>query len=308
MNKEFTTDGVPTNTVMFDRICGGKGLHQGDRMALEFWNKLIDFSKGQNLLESNFVGRTKDNFHGCFWEIYLPKAFDLNGISLCRKGGGFPDFYFEKNGKKIWLEAVVCGEPEEMNIVPPPILDGEFKDGLAPEAQIMQRLANAISSKIVKFNELYSQKIKDSNNFYVIALNGYRGINNHPYDLCFKPPFIVKTLFGMGVYNRFYEGGKCVDDGFTFIRKTRKNAPIAHFTTSEYKNIVGVFYSKTSVWSCNMLKGEDFIFIQNPYATDLTDIFDFCKDGRWTRRELQPDKWRIEDLNVSSLQPSYKPQ
>ena len=291
------TDAVPTNIEMYNRICGGNSLHNGDKMALAYWNNLISFSKSKNLLESNFEGRIKNNFHECFWEIYLPKAFDINGICLHRVGKGSPDFCFEKNGKKIYIEAVACGEPEERNIVPPPVLDGGFKHGIAPEAEIMQRLANAVSAKITKFNEAYSQMIKGSNDFYIIALNGYRAINNYLHDRVFNPPFVVKTLFGMGDYKRFYEAGKCVDDRFDLIEKTNKNAPVGHFIKPENKNIAGVLYSKVSVWSCNIPEGEDFVFIQNTYATDLTDIFDFCKEGRWRRRALESERWRIENVN-----------
>ena len=291
------TDAVPTNIEMYNRICGGNGLHEGDRMALAYWNNLISFSKVKKLLESNFEGRIKNNFHGCFWEIYLPKAFDINGICLRRGGKGSPDFCFEKNGKKIYLEAVACGEPEEINIVPPPVLDGDFEHGIAPEVEIMQRLANAVSVKIAKFNKAYSQIIKCSNDFYIIALNGFRAINNYPHDSVFKPPFVVKTLFGMGNYKRFYEAGKCVDDGFECIERTIKNAPVAHFTKPENKKIAGLLYSKTSVWSCNLPEGKDFVFIQNPYATDVTDIFDFCKEGRWIRRSLEQGRWRIENAS-----------
>ena len=95
LNKEqFMTDAVPTNIEMYNRICGGNGLHNGDRMALAYWNDLVSFSKSKNLLESNFEGRIKNNFHECFWEIYLPKAFNINGVCLRREGKCFPDFCF----------------------------------------------------------------------------------------------------------------------------------------------------------------------------------------------------------------------
>lgn len=205
MDENLIADPVPTNAEMYNRICGGRPLHQGDKMAIECWNKLMSFSKAQNLLESNFEDRIKDNFQGCLWEIYLPMAFYLNGILLSRAGKKGPDFCFERKGKRIWLEAVVCGEPQGINIVPPPILNGGFEHGIAPDAEIMQRLATAVSSKIKKFEEAYSQKIQGLNDYYVIALNGYRGINNYVHDRCFQP-YIVKTLYGMGDYNRFYEG------------------------------------------------------------------------------------------------------
>ena len=148
-------------------------------MAIEFWNGLKCFSEDKDLLEGNFEGRTKDNFHGCFWEIYLPKAFDNNGITLYRGKKGFPDFNFEKNGKKIWLEAVVCGEPDkDENKVPPP--SNSFEGGLVPEPQVIQRLAPAVDYKIGRFNDRYSKMITEESEHYVIAVNGYRAVNSYP--------------------------------------------------------------------------------------------------------------------------------
>ncbi|SRR5258706_5910827 len=140
----FSID-IPGNEEMYQRIvCGKYPNWHPDKHAQEYWNKLKDFSEKNGLIESSSEVRIKDQFHSYFWELYLPMFFNLRGISLVRGKGGQPDFYFDKDEKRIWLEAVACGDPKESNQVPVPD-SGEFFE--MPGDQITQRMASSLTRK-----------------------------------------------------------------------------------------------------------------------------------------------------------------
>lgn len=286
---------IPTNSEMCNRIFLKQYKYvEPDRQARAFWDDLYDFSKNNDLLEKNFDDRCKDNFHECFWELYLPKTFQVKNIKLKKDLGNkrsAPDFYFETNGEKIWLEAVACGEPTvEENKVPAPNPDGSVS---MPDQQIMQRLATSIDYKIKKFERGYTKIINKTDEYYVIAVNGYRAIDVYfddvPIDKKRSMPYVVKTLFGIGDLQLFYSiRGEFIDSSFEYTEKTRAKAPIAHFSNPGNKDIAGILYSNCCVWQQNDFSlGYDFIFIQNPYAKDVTDIFNFCKKGIWVRKSLE---------------------
>lgn len=288
---------IPTNSEMYDRIFLKNCQHDGDRKAVIFWNELYDFSKNNGLLESNFDNRCKQNFHGCFWELYLPKVFEAENMMLSRKGKGKPDFCFEKDGKEFYLEAVVCGEPSsEKNRVPVP--SGSFESGKVPEAQIMQRMASSISDKIKKFKEKYTSKIDKTAACYVIAINGYRAINAHIDDV-FYMPYVVKTLFGIGDLRLFYSSnGERLGSDFEYIEETKNGAPVGHFSRPENKDIAGILYSNAYAWQSNLSLGHDFVFVQNPFAEDISHVFNFCKKGIWVRESLGYGKFRAKKVNA----------
>ncbi len=173
---------VPSNREMFERI-----YH--DQHARDFWDQLMRFSEEKGLLEPEFIERISSNFHGAFWEIYLPKAFDAIGVALKKKRWkkrGGPDFYFENGGVKIWIEAVTCSEPNEQNAFLPPSGDPhDFESGLAPEHNIMQRLATAMSGKIEQAKR--HRLLLDPGDHYIVAINGYRALNGYPHDQGQRP-------------------------------------------------------------------------------------------------------------------------
>ncbi len=259
---------ILSNSEMFDRI----RLRDNpiDQQAGPYWDRLLEFSKARQLLEPDFEKRCAADFHACFWELYLPAAFNARGIVLKRrfsKKKGGPDFYFEDGGSKVWIEAVTCGEPSKANAYNPPSDDpDDFASGLAPEEKIMQRLASAITYKIGKF-EQYRQLLGHQDR-YVIALNGYRALNGYPHDSApLGSPFIVRTLFGAR--------DLVTSEGKTFYQgaaTTKAGAPLAQFFRPENKHVSGLFYSATNCWETAIPAGQGCFFIQNPLAPELTAI------------------------------------
>ncbi len=255
--------------------------------ARNHWDELVAFSSQRGLLEPGFATQVRDHFHQSFWELYLPKAFHSVGITLDRlnSAAGGPDFNFGPKCRRIWIEAVACGEASNANVIYLPSNDpDDFESGFAPEHQIMQRLASAISTKVQQWKGHKNRFGPDDQ--YVIAVNGFRALCGYPHDqVPFAPPFIVRTLFGLGDCRMSKEGPY-----YEYMEKTPGKTPLAHFLNPDIRGIAGVLYSDTSVWEPALPLGHDFTYIQNPHAPDLTPIFSFCQAGRWIRRATRAGK------------------
>ena len=288
---------LPTNDELYRWICLGetppdnRGFQPGQlEAARAYWDELKSFSERENLLEHEFEGDVSKNFHQRFWELYLPKAFDAAGMPLCRGKEGQPDFYFEKDGQKIWLEAVACGESQKQNAVPPS--GGSFFSGVDASYinQSMRGLATAIDSKIKKWNDCYKKNIREKSAHFIIALNGWRALNGHieiptstPLGLStLPPPPIVRMLFGLTEQELQIDPKTGVSKGIQYVHaeKTKplqpggNGAPIAHFLKPKNCDIAGALYSAANIIKrgASPLENE-FIFIQNPYAPPVFKIF-----------------------------------
>ena len=275
--EDAMTKPLPTNDELYRWIClneqppkSGQFLPGQISSYRAHWRDLKRFCEQRNLLEHGFKGALSTNFHQRFWELYLSKAFDAAGIALNRGKKGQPDFYFERDGQKVWIEAVACGEPQkEQNKVPPP--GDDFESGLnsSYENQTMQRMASVISGKIKQFQKYKDNKVVTSNDICIIALNGWRALNGHPDAVVPNaPPMIFRVLFGVGdlILSR-----KSLDASPTYshkrIKMSKNNAPLAHFIEPQNIGIAGVLYSTTNILETRRdILGHDFIFIPNPVS------------------------------------------
>ena len=288
---------LSTNRELYCWICCGetppadRGFLPGQiESCRAYWNDLKNFSKEKNLLEANFNGKTEQTFHSSFWELYLPKAFDVAGIRLFRGKEGQPDFYFEKGGQEIWLEAVACGEPQEQNAVPPPGEDFESNTDGFYANQTMRAMATAIDSKIKKWNDGYKRNVHEEPASFVIALNGWRALNGHieiptsnRWGLStLPPPPIVRMLFGLTEQKFQIDQATGASMGIQYVHAERtkplqpggNGAPIAHFKNPANKEIAGVLYSAANIIrrGASPLENE-LIFIQNPYTPPVFKVF-----------------------------------
>ena len=288
-------DALPTDEELYRWVCLGEMPSAGQmapgevEIIRDYWNKLKAFSKTKELLETNFNGKTKETFHASFWELYLPKAFDAVSMPLCKGKEGQPDFYFEKDGPKIWLEAVVCGEPQEQNEVPPPGNSFFSNVDTSYINQSMRGLATAIDAKIKKW-KVYRKHLRMESVHYVIALNGWRALNGHieipalsSLGLSgFPPPPIVRMLFGLTEQRLRIDQATGASMGIQYVDADRTQpiqpggigAPIAHFRKPENHEIAGVLYSTANLIGNGASPlNQEFIFIQNPYAPPVFKIF-----------------------------------
>jgi len=269
------------------------------KCACNLWDELLEFSKNEDLLEKNSLNELERQFHSRFWELYLPKAFYDFGVKVKRDHRPDPaaDFYFDSDGRTIHIEAVADAEPDPKNRVPP-VKDGDLESDLLPP-QTLQRLANSVSGKIEQFQKKRTKGLIGKNDLYVIAVNGYRALGDRfcydhlPPAASLPPPPIVQVLYGIG--EPYLSQGKIESSRTNVVKISgKRDAPSAHFSESTFRlgageevdirGIAGVLYSTVNLWSGVPLVN-DFMFVQNPYALDITNLFYFCPK-RYVRKDL----------------------
>ena len=288
--------------------CHRRFVEVGEHGSREFFERLRAHAKGHDLLESGFEENLLGQFHELFWELYLAYALHRFGFDLKRGKGQKtePDYFFTRGSSVIFLEAVACGVPSEPgNRVRSPSLedDSPFEDGIAPGGLIVQRLAQAIESKIkavTRPQALQAMRVRGEN-AVVIALNGCRALNGNPHDDIGVPilPFIVQTLFGASE-QQIDQAGNIFWMRSNRKEKTAKSGvsfPFGHFDQSTWQlknnagimetvstiHIAGVLYSQVSADLTAMPLGSDFLFVQNPCGPEAKELFRFCGRGVWVR-------------------------
>ena len=281
----------------------------GQHGSREFFEGLRADAAARGLLEADFSLNLRSQFHELFWEIYLAGALLRAGFALKRGNAKLrePDYRFAIGRTTIFIEAVACGDPSDLaNRVIPPSQedDSDFEDGIAKVGHSVQRLAQAIDYKIQAVTRPSALAAMNAHgpNFVVIAVNGCRALNGHPHNDPGIPflPFVAQALFG-ATEQRMYSDGRVVWICASRMNKTpedTKSFPVGHFTdriwtTKDRKtgaeicvpttHIAGVVYSQSSADHTAVPLGDDFVFIQNPHGPDATELFRFCKGGRWVR-------------------------
>ncbi len=295
---------LPSNEECYRQL-----MNDADCAPRQLFALLEQFSRERDLLETGFQENLPSQFHELFWELYLPAAFDRFGFAL-KRGRALrePDFRFHCGDRTVFVEAVACGEPakDENRVAPPSLsVDSDFEDGFAPDAAIMQRLAQAIDEKIKKLNRPEALTTMQQSGKYcvVIALNGNRAVNGHPHDdIPIAPPFVVRTVFGAIDAWHNQTAGTFWRQGAR-IRRGTATVPVAHFhsptwstkagETWDVQHIAGILFSKATAWHTAAGRGDDFLFVQNPHGPDLTQLFSFCPRGVWvsegeTIKMIQP--------------------
>ncbi len=159
--------------------------------VLDLW----DHFNQRGLAKGNFVadltsGEDSKLFQR-LWEMVLALHLIERGFEIRSNDPG-PDFSFEIDRKKVWIEATApepTGLPEEWF---------EKRGGVAmktPYEPILLRWTNVLSVKKEKFLEYRRKGIVQNNDICVIAINGHllgepRGISQLPY--------AVETVFPIG--------------------------------------------------------------------------------------------------------------
>ncbi len=273
-----------------------------------FFKTLKKHSERQGLLESTFASRLRSQFFDVFWELYVAAALDAARFTVKRGRGRVlePDFHFPSINSTVFVEAVICGEPNTGdNKVPPPD-DDAFEGGIAPEGRIFQRLAQAIDGKIAAVTRPKAQAAMERHGPHavVIAVNGCRALNGHPHGDITIPlvPPIARMLYG--AIDQYVNREGRVASNLTHRTRKEPNEdtgfPVAHFGApiwpvverksgkeryASVASIAGVLYSQITPWDTAVPLGGDFTYVQNPFGPDLTERFRFCNGKVWVHRE-----------------------
>lgn len=254
-----------------------------------------NWPKVQKYLDKGFLNKFKmESEHDArSWEFQLASVFINEGLNLIEKTWDYgPDFCIQlRDGKKIWVEAIICTLGDTDPVEPRPILapgmihsfGGNVEEINRPRAL---RITNAIGSKF----EIFKKYIEDPDclvsidDCLVIAING-KLIQHHsdPFRL-FK-----YAVFGQGPdVLRKIKGEDKLQSGFykpvsTIKRNSIKGEteiPVTFMDMEEFSQISAVLYcghsESDSLWNEKRI-GDDFFFAYHtdPINSIPSDTFKF---------------------------------
>jgi hypothetical protein len=237
--------------------------------ARSFTNKLWECT-------SSYVGRdlqtnAKEQFHPCFWEMYLIAALLEQGFPVvkrgrrrCKRKG--PDV--QVGNLSAWFEAIAVTAGSGLDAVQE--LDPHSEVAIdVPQDKIKLRLMAAIQEKHSKYQTYRKNEIVKQGEPFIIALNA--ALIPHVQVLELTVPWIVKALFPIGhevlqlnlntrkVVDQYHDYQECV------VKEKGTQIPTTFFEQPESEGISAVLYSTAHVFAYREL-GADFKLVHNPQA------------------------------------------
>lgn len=143
--------------------------------VLRKWVDEAYYDKGLGqYLDKNFVNELRDNdFYSRLWELEVAEWLQKTGIKMLPTNGKGFDFCLAlDDGKKIWIEAVLATEDDELKAIQKHALDtGEVYN--TPREQFALRYSSVLFAKANKIKEKYLDRV-DENDYVLIAVSGYQ--------------------------------------------------------------------------------------------------------------------------------------
>lgn len=208
--------------------------------------------------DGNFIKQFQTTeFNQRLWELLLYKLFSNTGFQVIDSEHEYPDFEIDKNGQKIFIEAVSTN-PTDNDSISPLLLKG-LKSNLfeSIKAFISNQLLNQYSLKIS--NALYSKLQKEywtkdwvAGFPLVIAINAF----HNPYTSMIPDSKIIEYLYKKKLKvktdkkgNQKSEYSETVDIEFDNRKK-----PSGFFELPNSENISAViFYNEKPLWKFNRM-------------------------------------------------------
>lgn len=258
-------------------------LYKSHKMFIEnLWGKF------QPLADPGFLEDAKTHFSERFWEMYLAYVLRSFDFDLRRVGDYGPDFYFELEDHKVFIEATVPGKGCGPDAVPDLKSISDFKrEGIEPIAQdvpqgeIILRFTNRLEEKLGRYEEYIQKGLISGKDKCVIAING-REAMGYSYELG-EIPYILKGVFPIGdpyvAIDRNH--GTITDSGhhhrLHIQKKSGAQIPTDFFLNPKSYLISGILYSNVDMVNHPSEVGSNFIYIHNPKAKNPLEkgIFKF---------------------------------
>lgn len=247
------------------------------------WPKVAPF------LDRNFIREFQQEASHAqrAWEFHLAVVLQKSGVELMPTSSHGPDFLFESNGKRIWIEAVTCSRGTADAVEPyPEMVSGRFYsfggDIQTTQRPRVLRITNAITEKRNKFQEYLSDPRSNvrQGDCLVIAING-NAIQHHTSD----GALFQRAVFARGNYVYKYKGdGEALDGPYyqeePVVVKNTEKGPVTVatdiLTSPDYEQISAIMYCGHTAsygWYNDLQLGDD-IFIghhalaKNPVPED----------------------------------------
>ena len=246
--------------------------------AREFAESLWDRFRG--FADPHFLAEVRRDFHARFWEMYLTCALQefanqQCSVLSCPKPG--PDILLERNGSRVWVEAVVAtnGIPGRPDSVVEPNPDGS---GKIPEEKLVLRYANAISEKYRKYRGYLRDGIIHKNDAFVIAING-AALSYKWTQAANDAPRFLKAVYPLGAYQLLLDRrtgtivGQQNEPRFNIVKASGANVATMPFLERRSRGISAILGSFADVMCHRPALGFDFELAHNPMSR--TPIADF---------------------------------
>lgn len=139
-----------------------------------------------------FCSENEEEYQQRYWELWLGAWLLRQGIRLLPNTGHGPDFGFEAEGRRVWIEAVSPGPGRGANRVPEPVYQ-ELDEPVVvavqdvPAREMLLRHTAGVREKILKYEGYLVEGIVRAEDICVIAIDssqvarwGFRGISTFP--------------------------------------------------------------------------------------------------------------------------------
>lgn len=248
-----------------------------------YWKETREFyennwPKIERYLDKNFLDKFKmeSEHYSRSWEFHLASILIDQGLNLLEKTWDYgPDFCIQlEDGKKIWIEAIICTLGDTDPVEPRPVLTpgkmhsfgGNIEEINRPKAL---RITGAIGTKFEKFKKYLEDPncLVTKNDCLIIAINGK--LIQH-----YSEPFRLfkYAVFGQGPdILRKISGEEKLQGGYykpvaTVKRKTNNgeiDIPVTFMEMDEFSLISAVLYcgrsESDSLWNSKKIE-DDFFF------------------------------------------------
>jgi hypothetical protein len=225
------------------------------------------FSYLDGLEDSHFEQQLDRDPNARLWEMMVAKILKLEGYYPNSTDHG-PDFVIEKDGKKIFIEAISPGPGDEANPnTVPPITHGAPTAQAVPVAQIVLRIRSALKEKKQRYTQYLKERIVSTSDVCIIAVSSSKLSPRANL----WPPAIMRATHGVGNrYIVFGPGEEVVGEGIESCESIPKvngqEIDTRFFLSDENSLISAVLYSDCSFFSSVFDLFNESMIIHNPKA------------------------------------------
>lgn len=230
--------------------------------------QIVDlFSFLDGLEDRNFLKLLDQDPHAALWEMMVAKTLKSEGYEPTRMSDGGPDFVVEKDGKRIFIEAICPGRGDEgnPNTVQPTIHGSGIAQDI-PTEQIVLRIRGALKIKKEKYEDyVKSGKVSESD-ICIIAICSSK--IDRAVGVCPTP--IMRATHGLGnPYVLFARDEGFVGEGIESCESIPKangeEVDTTFFLSMDNSLISAVLYSD---WSFSSLRSHlpEESLVHNPRA------------------------------------------
>ena len=225
------------------------------------------FRSLEGLEDRTFEEQLEHDPYARLWEMMLATILTAHGYKPKSSGRG-PDFVVERDGMRIFLEAICPGPGDESNPNSvPPIIYGSPVAQDVPVEKIALRLCHALAEKKARYIQYAEQGIVSERDACVIAVSSSKiGQASGLW-----PPAIMRATHGLGnPYVVFEKDAGPVAEGIesrgSILKTNRESVDSRFFASDENSMIAGVLYSDCSAFSLPFDLFGESVFLHNPKA------------------------------------------